>query len=211
MAEYRTVAAEASAEIEVKKSHFIGHIAPVVSPQEANAFLARIKDENKKARHNVHAYRLADGKAGFSDDGEPQGTAGKPLLDVIGGAAVVNTVIVVTRYFGGILLGTGGLVRAYGAAAKLALEAARIVAMQSVVCYTTALDYTYYGRVSALIPACGGEIENTVYQDTITLLYYIPEAEAPRFLNALSELTYGAVAAVETGRAYRQKPADNRQ
>ena len=129
MSEYETVLAESVGEIEVKKSKFIARLAPVSSAAEAREYLDLVRNNNKRAKHNVHAFRLMNGGVGFSDDGEPQGTAGKPVMDALSGSGLVNVEIIVTRYFGGILLGTGGLVRAYGDAAKAALDAARPVTM----------------------------------------------------------------------------------
>ncbi len=205
MAEYLTVPGETVAEIEVKKSKFIARLAPLSSSAEARAFLDRIRDENKRARHNVHAFRLYDGGVGFSDDGEPQGTAGKPVMDVLAGSGIVNAGIVVTRYFGGILLGTGGLVRAYSDAARAVLDGSPVVTMQSVFEYRCRFDYSRYGRISALVPEFGGEIDDTIYSDNIDLVFYIPENRADSFSSALSELTLGAVKAERTGSGFRQK------
>ena len=205
MAEYRTVLGESVGEIEIKKSKFIARLAPVSSTAQARAFLDLVREENKRARHNVHAFRLLDGGVGFSDDGEPQGTAGKPVMDALSGSGLVNAEIVVTRYFGGILLGTSGLVRAYGEAAKAALETASPVTMQSVRRYSVSLDYSRYGRVSALVPEFGGTVEDTLYKENIELLFYVPDASADSFLSALSELTLGSVVPTQIGDGYRAK------
>ncbi|MBO4353463.1 MAG: YigZ family protein, partial [Clostridia bacterium] len=124
MEQIRTVGKAASAEIVEKKSVFIGYAAPVSSEAEAREFVASIKKKHADARHNVSAYIVSGGIMHSSDDGEPSGTAGVPVLEVIKKSGVINTVVVVTRYFGGILLGAGGLVRAYSAAAKAAIDAA---------------------------------------------------------------------------------------
>ncbi|MBQ6164691.1 MAG: YigZ family protein [Clostridia bacterium] len=205
MSEYETVLAESVGEIEVKKSKFIARLAPVSCAAEAREYLDLVRNNNKRAKHNVHAFRLMNGGVGFSDDGEPQGTAGKPVMDALSGSGLVNVEIIVTRYFGGILLGTGGLVRAYGDAAKAALDAARPVTMQSVKEFSVSLDYSRYGRVSALVPEFGGCVEDTVYKENIELAFYIPDVRVEAFLSALSELTLGAVAPVRTGEGYRVK------
>ena len=127
MEQIRTVGKAASAEIVEKKSVFIGYAAPVSSEAEAREFVASIKKKHADARHNVSAYIVSGGIMHSSDDGEPSGTAGVPVLEVIKKSGVINTVVVVTRYFGGILLGAGGLVRAYSAAAKAAIDAAGVV------------------------------------------------------------------------------------
>ena len=127
MEKIKTLKSEAAAEFTEKKSVFIGYAAPVSSEAEAREFVASIKKKHADARHNVSAYIVSGGIMHSSDDGEPSGTAGVPVLEVIKKSGVVNTVVVVTRYFGGILLGAGGLVRAYSAAAKAAIDAAGIV------------------------------------------------------------------------------------
>ena len=127
MAAYKTIAARAEAEIVEKKSHFIGQIAPVATEEEALAFIAEVKAAHRMARHNVYAYVLRGGRVRYTDDGEPAKTAGMPTLEAIQHAGLEDVAVVVTRYFGGILLGTGGLVRAYTDATKAAIEAADVV------------------------------------------------------------------------------------
>ncbi len=127
---YKTVKAFASASFIEKKSEFIGYISPVRTNDEAVAFINSIKAENRKARHNVYAYILRDSNiTRYSDDGEPQGTGGVPVLEVLQKEGLYDVCVVVTRYFGGILLGTGGLTRAYSKGCKLAIEAAQIMQM----------------------------------------------------------------------------------
>ena len=205
MAEYSTVLAESVGEVEIKKSKFIARLAPVSDAAQARAFLDMVRDGNKRARHNVHAFRLLDGVVGCSDDGEPQGTAGKPVLDALIGSGLYNVEIVVTRYFGGILLGTGGLVRAYSDAAKASLVAASPVVMQSANEYMLSVDYSRYGRVSALIPEYGGKIDETSFLNDIEIRFFIPDAQSEAFLSALSELTLGSVVPNLTGVTYRVK------
>ena len=127
VAAYKTIAAPAEAEIVEKKSRFIGQIAPVSTEEEALAFIAEVKATHRMARHNVYAYVLRGGRVRYTDDGEPAKTAGMPTLEAIQHAGLEDVAVVVTRYFGGILLGTGGLVRAYTYATKAAIEAADIV------------------------------------------------------------------------------------
>ena len=117
---YTTVAAPAQDEFVERRSRFIGHIAPVTTEEEAMAFLKALRDKHYDARHNVFAFVLRDGRSRFSDDGEPSGTGGKPVMDVITGAGLSDVAVVVTRYFGGVLLGTGGLTHAYSQGASLA-------------------------------------------------------------------------------------------
>ncbi len=126
MADYKTVRAAASGELTEKRSRFIGYCKPVSTEEEATAFIASIRSRHWDARHNVYAYSLREGNLRrYSDDGEPSGTAGMPVLDVLQKSGVTDVCVVVTRYFGGVLLGTGGLVRAYSQAARLGLNAAQ--------------------------------------------------------------------------------------
>ncbi len=128
MADYKTVRAAASGELTEKRSRFIGYCKPVSTEEEATAFIASIRSRHWDARHNVYAYSLREGNLRrYSDDGEPSGTAGMPVLDVLQKSGVTDVCVVVTRYFGGVLLGTGGLVRAYSQAARLGLNAAQVV------------------------------------------------------------------------------------
>ena len=162
-AEYKMAYRGGEGEIVEKKSRFIATVQPVHSEEEAQEFIADIKKKYWDARHNCFAYVIGDRHelARFSDDGEPGGTAGKPMLDVLMGEDIHNVAVVVTRYFGGIKLGTGGLVRAYTSSAKLGLEAAGIcdVCRRSVLTY--ALDYTYLAKLQNLAGSLsGGKSEN---------------------------------------------------
>ena len=150
---YLTVSGSAKASFVEKRSEFIGYIAPVRTNDEAVAFINTIKAEHRKAKHNVYAYILRDDNISrYSDDGEPQGTAGVPVLDVLKKRGLTDVCVVVTRYFGGILLGGGGLVRAYSHAASLACDAAHIMDMR--LCHKLRIkaDYGMYGRISYLLP-----------------------------------------------------------
>ena len=185
---YKTVLELSVAEFEEKRSRFIGSLAPVNSEEEAMRFIAKIKSENREARHNVHAFVVKEnGISRFSDDGEPHGTAGKPIIDVINGFELKNVCLVVTRYFGGILLGTGGLCRAYGNAAKLAVENAEIVTMQPHKRFVTVCDYQQYNRLAPLIEKSGGLIVATDYGENVTVTYYFKEELCARFLLQLCE------------------------
>ena len=162
MAEYRTIAQAAQDEFVEKRSRFIGYARPVQTEEEAQAFIAEMKSRHWDATHNVYAYILREGNIQrYSDDGEPQGTAGIPTLDVLQKSHVTDVAVVVTRYFGGILLGGGGLVRAYSHGASIALKAAGIITMKECSLLMLSCDYSRYGRVSSLIPECGGIIDDT--------------------------------------------------
>ena len=167
---YTTVYEYASDSFTEKKSEFIGHICPVKTAEEAVAFIEHIKSQNRKARHNVYAYVLRDGNASrYSDDGEPQGTGGVPVLDVINKAVLTDVCVVVTRYFGGVLLGASGLVRAYSQACSLAVAAARKMEMCECSRVSFSCDYTLYGRVSYLLPEFGVITEKEDFADTVNL------------------------------------------
>ena len=149
MTEYKTIKSASSDEFVVKKSRFIGYVRPVKTQEEALAFINEIKSKHWDATHNVSAYILRNGGIKrYSDDGEPQGTAGVPCLDVLEKENLVDTCVVVTRYFGGILLGGGGLVRAYSHSAKIAVDSAKIITMAHCVDVEIECDYTFYGKLN---------------------------------------------------------------
>ena len=149
---YNTVAGKASAEQIIEKSKFIAFVKPVSSKEDADAFVAEIKKKHRDATHNVPAMVIGDKMQlqWASDDGEPQGTSGAPIIKMLTGAGITNVAIVVTRYFGGVKLGTGGLARAYTSSAKLGLEAAGICSVESRLCLTCEFDYTYLAKLQNL-------------------------------------------------------------
>ena len=209
LGEYYTVAGTGTAEIVDRRSRFLGAVAPAADEQEAQAFLAEICREHWEARHHVYAYVVEGGRIRrCSDDGEPQGTGGKPVLDVVQGAELMQCVAVVTRYFGGILLGTGGLVRAYSHAAARAVEAAGRVCMKPCVLMETVCDYAQYGRRLPYIAASGGTVEDTVFAEGVSLRFRLPEDESARFEKGLADLTAGTVSARVTGYRHVAYPAD---
>ena len=180
-------------EIEEKKSRFIAHTLPVTSEEEAVAFLNKIKKEYWDARHNCHAYTIGKNNecTRCSDDGEPSGTAGRPILDVLLREGIHNCIVVVTRYFGGILLGGGGLVRAYSHAAKIAVDAGGIVTRAECSIVKIRCDYTFYGRLASLIPEQGGIVEDTAFEDAVTVKMRIPQELEPAFEARLVDLSNG--------------------
>ncbi len=203
MDSYITVKKEASEEYIVKKSRFIGYIKPVSSKQEALDFINAISKKHWDATHNVYAYILRDeGIKKFSDDGEPQGTAGMPVLDVIEKNSLTDVCIVVTRYFGGILLGAGGLVRAYSHSASVAIEASGKVTRALCARLRIICDYTFYGKLASLIPENGGIIEDTLYEDSVTVIFRLPVDECDRFASKLTDASNGRYAFEETERLY---------
>jgi uncharacterized YigZ family protein len=194
--EYQTLKTAASAEFTERRSRFIGDCAPVSSEAEATAFLQKIKVRYREAKHHVYAYSLRQGNiTRHSDDGEPQGTAGMPVLDVLLKTGVTDAVMVVTRYFGGILLGTGGLVRAYSHAASIALEQSGIAVMQLCSLLEVSCEYAQYSVVNALIAQHGGSVEQTDYTDCVKIRFHIEKSRLKDFHNALSNATCGSCSA----------------
>ncbi len=185
------------AEITEKKSRFIAHTRPVKSEEEARAFIEEIKKKYYDARHNVFAYQIGEKNElkRFSDDGEPQGTAGMPVLSVLSSEDIKNTAVVVTRYFGGILLGTGGLVRAYTAAAKAGLDNAGVCQIGLYKKYSVECDYTQSGKIQYELSKGEYFVENTDFTDKVTYTVYIENSRADIFEALITEITSGSVQA----------------
>lgn len=200
---YRTVRRQAETEIIIKRSRFLGKGFPVQNEQQAQEILARIKKEYWDATHNCYAYALRSGTRRFSDDGEPQGTAGKPILEILEKEGITDCLLIVTRYFGGVLLGAGGLVRAYGKAVKEALEAAGPVWMRPCARSRFSCEYHQYGRLSALVSEAGGEIADTQFTSGVTVTFLLPEEAGGRFQKLLSEASSGSVEMETLGIEYR--------
>ena len=192
--DYKTVRIEACDEFTEKRSRFIGYCKPVATEQEAIDFINEKRSKHWDARHNVYAYSLRRGNIKrYSDDGEPSGTAGMPVLDVILKNEVYDVCVVVTRYFGGVLLGTGGLVRAYSQAAKLALEAGEVIFMEK--CAVCSLECTYnqYGKVSSLVQELSSGLDGTEYGSGVILKFHIKASELPALQKKLADATAGEV------------------
>lgn len=203
MVEYKTVRSEASDEFIERRSRFIGYAKPVTTEDDAISFIHKIKSENWNATHNVYAYSIRQGQIKrYSDDGEPQGTAGIPVLDVIQKSDVTDVVIVATRYFGGVLLGTGGLVRAYSHSASIALDKAKIVTMRQCKLAELTCDYNQYGRISALIPDCGGFLDDTAFGELVQISFHISETNFTVFEKQLADATCDQVQATITGEKF---------
>lgn len=176
-----------------KRSSFLGIVETVSSEEEARAVIAAVKKQHRDARHNCWCYLIQGGAERYSDDGEPQGTAGIPMLEVFRKAGVSNAVCVVTRYFGGVLLGAGGLLRAYTKAAKDALENSGITEVIPVRELTLRCPYSLLERIRLEIAAAEAEILSTDYAADITLSIRIPEAKAVSFSERIFDLTSGTV------------------
>lgn len=203
MSSYKTVRQEAKDEYIVKRSRFIGHIKPVTTQQEALDFIQEISKKHWDATHNVYAYILREGGIKrFSDDNEPQGTAGIPTLDVLEKNELVDCAVVVTRYFGGIMLGAGGLVRAYSNTASLAVKAGGIVTRDLCARLKVTSDYSFYGRLASLIPEKGGIIEDTIFEDDVTVIFRLPLSDVDSFNTALTDASSGRFTAEKTDEFY---------
>lgn len=203
---YLTPAGEGSSEYVEKKSRFLGRVFAVSSEDEARALLEAVKREHYDARHNCWCYIIKDGPERYSDDGEPQGTAGIPMLEVFRREGVCNVVCVVTRYFGGILLGAGGLLRAYTKSAKDALDAAGISVVRRWV--ETALDCSYAAaeKLKQEITAFGGIVAGLDYGAAVTIHAYIPEESAEDFKARIFDVSAGGVTVRVTGEDFRAVP-----
>jgi uncharacterized YigZ family protein len=191
---YRTLADRASERFTVQGSEFVGHAAPVDSVADAEAFLEEVRAEYADATHNVPAYRVrADPFREYaSDDGEPSGSAGKPVLSVLEGESLENAAVVVTRYYGGTNLGVGGLVRAYSGAAKAAIEAAGTVERRPHERFTATVEYDDSGTVRSVLESEGVEFDAD-YGEAVVFDVRVPETEAPGVRDRLRSATSGRV------------------
>lgn len=203
MESYRTIGRSAEDEFVEKRSRFIGAMRPVSSAEEAQAFIAERKSMHPQANHNCWAYILREGGIQrYSDDGEPQGTAGIPMLEVLKKEGLCDLVVVVTRYFGGTLLGTGGLVRAYSHGVTVALDAGGRVTMAACTLLTIALPYPLYDRLIKLLEPFPALILDTRYTDEITLDIRMRSDSVDQFTAALTELSSGSVIPQVTGEVF---------
>ena len=193
---YKTIIDDATTQFTEKHSRFIGYVSHTKTDEEAVAFIDKIRSLHSDARHNVYAYVLNDdNRVRYSDDGEPHGTAGKPILDIINGFELKDITVVVTRYFGGILLGTGGLVRAYSKAAKDTLETAQKYIMVPGITYDVCIGYSDYSKLESLVSKYDAIIENTSFQQDIVMRFTISKSRCHDFLDALTETFFSAVSA----------------
>lgn len=201
--DYKTVLENASDEFVEKRSRFIGYCKPVKTVQEAIDFINEKRSEHWNATHNVYAYSLREGNIKrYSDDGEPSGTAGMPVLDVIVKNEIFDVVVVVTRYFGGVLLGTGGLVRAYSHGSKIAVEAAKPVIMQNCLVCEARCAYNQYGKVSSLIIGVGAAVDDTVYESDVLVKFHIKPDLLGTLNKKLADATSGGVTVEQKDEQY---------
>ena len=202
MDSYRIPTKSGASEYVDKRSRFLGLVRPVGSEDEARTIIAACKKQYHDARHNCWCYLLRDGTERYSDDGEPQGTAGMPVLDVLRKSGVTDVVTVATRYFGGILLGGGGLVRAYSHTASIALQAAQIITMRECLLLSLTCDYGRYGRVASLVPECGGVTDDTVFEEKVTVKFHLVPDLLGAFRKKLADATNGQVDVTEDGKKF---------
>ena len=208
-ADYFVPCGEAESEFSEKRSRFIGHLRRVESEAEARAYIEQMKKKYYDARHNCWCYAVHEGGVvRYGDDGEPQGTAGQPMLNVLQREGVEDAVCVVTRYFGGVLLGAGGLTRAYAKAAKDALDAAGKARMACWTRLRAAVPYPLLERVNRLIDAHGGVAEGSDYGADVSVTLRLPKEREGAFRAALTDLSNGAVVPEPLGEAYLPGPRE---
>ena len=190
---YSTVRRQAQVEQIIEKSRFIAYVSPAETKEEADAFIASIRKKHKDATHNVPAMVLGDKLQvqWASDDGEPQGTSGAPMVQLLVNEGITNVVIVVTRYFGGIKLGTGGLVRAYTSSAELGLEAAGICDVEEMCLLTYEIDYTYLAKLQNLAGSGFFTISDIKYTDVVEVTLCLHPEKLDEAMSAVSNLTVG--------------------
>lgn len=192
--EYKTIAAPACASFTEKKSEFIGNIAPCKTEEEAVAFIEEIRKQHRKATHNCYAYILRDNNISrHSDDGEPGGTAGTPMYEVLRKEGLTDVCCVVTRYFGGILLGAGGLVRAYTNGVKIAIDAAKIKEISPARRLKISLEYSLYGKIGALLTQFDTRVQQEEFTADASITLCLREERAEEFKEKLIDICFGRV------------------
>ena len=206
MSSYTTIEGRAVAEIEEKKSRFIASVAHVETEEEALARLKQMREQYWDATHNVYAYIIRDGATRFSDDGEPGGTAGMPVLQVLQREELYNVTCVVTRYFGGTLLGAGGLVRAYAHGAKIAVDAAGRSIKRIWTNVYLPCPYSWYERIRLEVAAFGGMIRETQFGADVELDLLLPEEQTQGFLERVTDLSAGTIEGLIGKQEYRAFP-----
>lgn len=190
--EYKTVSEFGTDFFIEKKSKFIAYCKPVQTQEQAKNFIDEIKQKHKDATHNVWAYSLRENNVmRYNDDGEPSGTAGIPVLDVIKKTETQDVAIVATRYFGGIMLGGGGLVRAYSHTASIALASAKPIIMRECLVVGVKCHYSYYNKTQELCEKNKAVIDDTLFEDAVTIIFHILEEDLKNFAKDFSELTKG--------------------
>ena len=203
MSEYYIPSAPGEAEFTEKRSRFLGHVRCIETEDEAKAFVAEMKKKYYDARHNCWCYIIRNGAERYSDDGEPQGTAGIPMLEVLRRQNMTNCVCVVTRYFGGVLLGAGGLLRAYTKSAGDALAAAGTSVVRPWSCMDVPCSYSGAERLKTACTAMGGIVEDVEYSSSVTLKVLIPAETEADFTARIFDISGGTVTPLRTGETHR--------
>lgn len=206
MTEYYIPSGVSRTEFTEKRSRFIGRVWPVDSEEQARARIEETKKQHYDARHNCWCYLIKDGPVRYSDDGEPQGTAGQPMLNVFQREGVENVCCVVTRYFGGILLGAGGLVRAYTQSAKDALDAAGISVVRRWVAMELPCSYGQFEAMRREVLSFGGVVENVDYGADVVLSCLLPEERAEDFAARILDVSAGAIQVLAAGESMQAVP-----
>ncbi|MBO2527513.1 MAG: YigZ family protein [Clostridiales bacterium] len=206
MNEYLVPTQDADAEFVERRSRFIGHIFLTETEEEALTRLKQMRETYWDATHNVYAYIIRDGATRFSDDGEPGGTAGMPVLQVLQREGMFNVTCVVTRYFGGILLGAGGLVRAYAHSAKLALDAAGKSVKRVWTRVYLPCPYSWFERIKLEVAAFGGIIRNTDFGADVSFDLILPELQVKPFLERVTDLSAGTISGLIGENEYKAFP-----
>lgn len=200
---YITLGGEGIAEYEEKKSVFIGHAMPVKNEQDAVSYIKKIRQSHGDARHNVHAFLIGNGIiARSTDDGEPSGSAGVPVLEVIRKSGITDACVVVTRYFGGILLGAGGLVRAYSAAAKAAIDKAGIVTYESYTVMKISCNYSDYQKLLPELAKVSAVTDDTEYYDNVTVIFAVRDMYVSPLTEKVREMSAGKISPEIIGKRY---------
>ena len=206
MSDFRVPYGPAETEFTEKRSRFIGHLLPVETEEQAREFIAQMKKKYYDARHNCWCYLIGSDLLRYGDDGEPQGTAGQPMLNMFRRENVTNVVCVVTRYFGGILLGAGGLTRAYSKSARDALAAAGVAEMGLWAAAEIPCPYALFERVKGEVAAQGGTVDEAEYGADIRLKVSLPAEDTAALQERLTELSAGGIAVAVTAEEYRPGP-----
>ncbi|MGN1019447.1 MAG: YigZ family protein [Aristaeellaceae bacterium] len=204
-APYKTLRQAASDEVIINRSRFIGYASPCETEEEALAFLQSIRTKHKDATHNCYAYVIGRnaGIMRYSDDGEPGGTAGLPMMEVLKAQGVVNCCVVVTRYFGGVLLGAGGLVRAYTQGTVIALKAAQVVVMEPSCQYLCEVPYPLWDKVQHLMRTLPLQLVSSEFTTAVTFSILVRERDADRVLAELTRITDGRLETLPEGESYQ--------
>ena len=209
-APYKTLRQEASDEVIINKSRFIGHACPCETEEEALAFLQRMRTQYKDASHNCYAYVIGRnaGVMRYSDDGEPGGTAGLPMMEVLKAQGVVNCCVVVTRYFGGVLLGAGGLVRAYTQGAVIALKAAQVVVMEPSQRYLCEVAYPLWDKVQHTMRSLPMQLLSSEFTTAVSFTLLVRETDAERVISELTRVTDGRFESLLEDESFEAWPTD---